>query len=109
MYIAIPDRESIQICIMLELGLCTIKTALYPADMTEWCLYALFQENDEKIDKYCKYQIRQTNSNYTTSLGGFMWAISTVITEKFTNTLPYRDPCSRHKNFGRNSICREWV
>ena len=82
MYVAIPDRESIQICIMSELGLCTMKTALYPADMTEWCLYALFQENDEKIDKYCKYQFRQTNSNYTMSLGGFMWAISAVITEK---------------------------
>ena len=82
MYVAIPDRESIQICIMSELGLCTMKTALYPADMTEWCLYALFQENDKKIDKYCKYQFRQTNSNYATSLGGFMWAISTVITEK---------------------------
>ena len=33
MYVAIPDRESIQICIMSELGLCTTKTALYPADM----------------------------------------------------------------------------
>ena len=82
MYIAIPDRESIQICIMSELGLCTMKTALYPADMTEWCLYALFQENNEKIDRYCKYQFRQTNSNYAMSLGGFMWAISAVITEK---------------------------
>ena len=82
MYVAIPDRESIQICIMSELGLCTMKTALYPADMVEWCLYALFQENDKKIDQYCKYQFKQTDSNYTTSLGGFMWAISAVITEK---------------------------
>ena len=60
MYVAIPDRESIQICIMSELGLCTMKTALYPADMVEWCLYALFQENDKKIDQYCKYQFKQT-------------------------------------------------
>ena len=82
MYVAIPDRESIQICIMSDLGLCMMKTALYPADMTEWCLYALFQENDERIDKYCKYQFRQMNSNYATSLGGFMWAISAVVTEK---------------------------
>ena len=82
MYVAIPDRESIQICLMSELGLCTMKTALYLADMVEWCLYALFQENDKKIDQYCKYQFRQTDSNYATSLGGFMWAISAVITEK---------------------------
>ena len=82
MYVAIPDRESIQICIMSELGLCTMKTALYPADMVEWCLYALFQENDKKIDQYCKYQFKQTDSNYATSLGGFMWVISAVITEK---------------------------
>ena len=82
MYVSIPDRESIQICIMSELGLCTMKTALYPADMVEWCLYALFQENDKKIDQYCKYQFKQTDSNYATSLGGFMWAISAVITKK---------------------------
>ena len=82
MYVAIPDRESIQIGIMSELGLCTMKTALYPADMVEWCLYALFQENDKKIDQYCKYQFKQTDSNYATSLGGFMWAIRAVITEK---------------------------
>ena len=82
MYVAIPDWESIQICIMSELGLCTMKTALYPADMVQWCLYALFQENDKKIDQYCKYQFKQTDSNYATSLGGFMWAISAVITEK---------------------------
>ena len=79
---AIPDQESIQICIMSELGLCTMKTALYPADMVEWCLYALFQEDDRKIDQYCKYQFKQTDNNYATSLGGFMWAISAVITEK---------------------------
>ena len=59
-----------------------METALYPADMIEWCLYALFQENDEKIDKYCRYKFKQTNSNYAMSLGGFMWAISAVITEK---------------------------
>ena len=67
---------------MSELGLCTMKTALYPADMVEWCLYALFQENDKKINQYCKYQFKQMDSNYATSLGGFMWAISAVITEK---------------------------
>ena len=82
MYVAIPDRESIQICIMSELGLCTMKTALYPADMVKWCLYPLFQENDKKINQYCKYQFKQMDSNYATSLGGFMWAISAVITEK---------------------------
>ena len=82
MYVALPDLESIQICIMSELGLCTMKMALYLAEMVEWCLYALFQENDRKIDQYCKYQFKQTDNNYATSLGGFMWAISAVITEK---------------------------
>ena len=82
MYVAIPDQESIQICIMSELGLCTMKTALYPADMVKWCLYALFQENDRKIDQYYKYQFKQTDNNYATSLGGFIWAISAVINEK---------------------------
>ena len=31
MYMAIPDRESIQICIMSELGLCTMKNCPLPS------------------------------------------------------------------------------
>ena len=84
-----------------------MKTALYPADMTKWCLYTLFQENDKKIDKYCKYQFRQTNSNYGTSLGGFMWADQHSYNRKTTGTLSYRDSCSRHKTSGGNRVHRE--
>ena len=38
-----------------------------------------------------------------------MWAISAVITEKITGTLPCGDPCSRHKTSSGDSIHREWV
>ena len=82
MYVMIPDVESISICMMSELGLCTIKTALYPTEMVEWCVYALFKESENRIDKYCRYRFHLTDSNYASSLGGFLWAVSAVVTEK---------------------------
>ncbi|MCG8621702.1 MAG: hypothetical protein MJE68_06845, partial [Proteobacteria bacterium] len=82
MYIALPTEDSIQICVMSDMGLCTMKNALYPTDMVEWCIYALYVENEERIDKYCKYEFRNTDRNYARGLGGFLWIISAVVTEK---------------------------
>ena len=82
MYIALPDENSIQICMMSDLGLCTIHNALYPSKLVEWCIYALYTENEEKIDKHCRYEFEYTNRNYARSLGGFMWVISAIIAEK---------------------------
>ena len=82
MYVALPDKDSIQICIMSDLGLCTMRNALYPSEMVEWCIYALFIKDEEKIDKYCRYEFEYTDRNYAESLGGFTWVISAIVAEK---------------------------
>ena len=82
MYIALPGEDSIQICLMSDLGLCTLKHALYPSDLVEWCIYALYKEDKNKIDKYCRCQFQNTDRNYAQSLGGFLWVVSAVITQK---------------------------
>ncbi|MCG8624572.1 MAG: hypothetical protein MJE68_21575, partial [Proteobacteria bacterium] len=82
MYVALPTEDSIQICVMSDMGLCTMKNALYPMDMVEWCIYALYIENEEKIDKYCRYRFQNTYRNYARGLGGFLWVISAILTEK---------------------------
>ena len=82
MYVALPDEDSIKICIMSDLGLCTMRNALYPSKFVEWCIYALYTENEEKIDRYCRYEFEYTDRNYARSLGGFMWVISAIVAEK---------------------------
>ena len=82
MYVALPEENSLQICLMSDLGLCTMRNALYPSELVEWCVYALYIEDEEKIDKYCRYTFEYTNRNYAKSLGGFMWVVSAIIAEK---------------------------
>ena len=82
MYIALPDENSVQICMMSDLGLCTMRNALYPSKLVEWCIYALYTENEEKIDKHCRYEFEYTDRNYARSLGGFMWVISAIVAKK---------------------------
>ena len=82
MYVALPEENSLQICLMSDLGLCTMRNALYLSELVEWCVYALYIEDEEKIDKYCRYTFEYTDRNYAKSLGGFMWVVSAIIAEK---------------------------
>ena len=82
MYVALPEENSLQICLMSDLGLCTMRNTLYPSKLVEWCIYALYIEDEEKIDKYCRYTFEHTDRNYAKSLGGFMWVVSAIIAEK---------------------------
>ena len=82
MYVALPEENTLQICLMSDLGLCTMRNVLYPCELVEWCVYALYIEDEEKIDKYCTYTFEYTDRNYAKSLGGFMLVVSAIIAEK---------------------------
>ena len=82
MYVALPEKESIGLCLISDLGLCTIKQALYPTELVDWCIYALFRQDASRIDKYCHYTFKNTDRNYAHSLGGFVWAVSAMAVEK---------------------------
>ena len=51
MYVALPEKESIGLCLISDLGLCTIKQALYPTELVDWCIYAIFRQDATRIDK----------------------------------------------------------
>ena len=55
---------------------------LYPMEQTNWCIYALFINNEEQIERnwFLKTINRTTNLAY--SLDGYLWAISALATEK---------------------------
>ena len=56
--------------------------ALYPVEQVKWCVYALFIQGQVKIRKNCKISTRLQSVNTAYSLDGYLWAISTLATEK---------------------------
>ena len=56
--------------------------ALYPPDRVDWCIYALFKEDQKAIDKHFTYNFEKRTGNLAHSLDGYLWAISSLATEK---------------------------
>ena len=80
-YVALPHHDMVVRCINSNLAICQMDQALYPARKVKWCLYALFIQDEERVKKYCRYTINKAEQNSALSLGGYLWAISTVATE----------------------------
>ena len=56
--------------------------ALHPVETLEWCIYALFIQNKDKINKYCEMDFKNRKTSLAQSLGGYMWAVSSLAGEK---------------------------
>ena len=50
--------------------------ALYPIDKLEWCIYALFTNNEEKKREYCSINTHKRDANKAQSLEGYLWAVT---------------------------------
>ena len=81
-YLALPTETDLGMCLITGGGLCKMSQALYPSDRVRWCIYALFKENQAAIDKQCTYNFEKRTGNLADSLGGYLWAISSLATEK---------------------------
>ena len=80
-YAAIPTDREIQVCQVTRGFLCTLNSALYPIKKIEWCIYALFIKDADKITEYCMVDTKTRNSPRAINLGGFIWAVSALATE----------------------------
>ena len=47
-----------------------------------WCVYALFINNEEQIERNCVLKTINRTTNLAYSLDGYLWAISALATEK---------------------------
>ena len=56
--------------------------ALYPVEKIEWCIYALFEQDTERIGMYCTIVTSYHLANMAQSLDGYLWAVSTLKEEK---------------------------
>ena len=82
MYATIPKETDIKLCMMTQGHLCMFDEPLYPVDKINRCIYALFTNNLYKIKKNCKVKTSVQNTNMAYSLDGYLWAISSLVTEK---------------------------
>ena len=82
MYATISIESNIKLCMMTQGHLCMFDEPLYPVDKINLCIYALFTNNLDKIKKNCKVKTSVQNTNMAYSLGGYLWAISSLVTEK---------------------------
>ena len=82
MYTTIPKATDIKLCMMTQGHLCMFDEPLYPVDKLNWCIYALFTNNLDKMKKNCKVRTSVQNTNMAYSLDGYLWAISSLVTEK---------------------------
>ena len=82
LYVALPTASDVQLCMSSGGGLCVMNQALYPIDRVEWCIYALYIQDPDKIQENCLVQTRKRFGNLAYSLGGYMWAISSLVGDK---------------------------
>ena len=67
---------------MSQSHLCMFEEPLYLVDKIDWCTYALFINDLPKIESNCKLTTAIRHTNLAHSLDGYLWAISSLATEK---------------------------
>ena len=82
LYVTLPTEQSVRICLQTELAICILEQALYPVEHITWCVYALFIDDEPHIKRDCKYTVSKVSGNRAISLGGYLWAISSIEQEQ---------------------------
>ncbi len=81
-FAALITQEEIQLCQSTDDYLCTLNSALYPTDSLGWCVYQLFSHNEDMIARHCKVDHSPHHTPKVISLGGYAWAVSSLITSR---------------------------
>ena len=82
MYVTLPTEQSVRTCLQTELAIYILEQALYPIKHITWCVYALFIDDEERIKRDCKYTVTKVSGNRAISLGGYLWAVSSIKEEQ---------------------------
>ena len=82
MFITSPTALDVRLCLMTNGHLCMFSQALYPVECTKWCIYALFINEKEQIEKNCLLKTINCTTNLAYSLDGYLWAISALAAER---------------------------
>ena len=80
--ITLPTEQSVRTCLQTVLAICILGQALYLVKHVTWCVYALFINSEECIKRDCKYLVNKVSGNRAISLGGHLWAVSSIKQEQ---------------------------
>ena len=81
-HVTLMNEADIIKCTINGKSMCKIETALYPIAKSRWCVYALFVNNQDAIDKHCKIDIITQTTSLAVNLNRNSWLISTIQIEK---------------------------
>ena len=82
MFITLSTALDVRLCLMMNGHLCMFNQALYPVEHTSWCIYALFINDKDQIEKNCLLKTINCTTNLAYRLDGYLWAISALAAEK---------------------------
>ena len=81
MFITLPTVLDVKLCLMMNGHLCMFKQTLYLVECMNWCIYALFINDEKQIEKNCFLKTINLTTNSIYSLDGYLWAISALAAE----------------------------
>ena len=82
MFVTLPTALNVRLCLMTNGHLCMFKQALYPVEQMNWCIYAMFINDEKQIERNCILKTINRTTNLAYSLDGYLWAISALSAEK---------------------------
>ena len=82
MFISLPTALDVKLCLVTNGHLCMFDQALYPVECTNWCIYALFINDKDKIKRDCFLKTLNWTTNLAYNLDRYLWAISASAAEK---------------------------
>ena len=82
MFITLPTALDVRLCLMTDGHLYMFNQALYTVECINWCIYALFINDKEQIERNCLLKTINRTTNLAYNLDGYLWAISALAAEK---------------------------
>ena len=82
MFIMLPTALEVRLCLMMNGHFCMFNQVLYPVECISWCIYALFINDKEQIEKNCLLKTINETTNLAYSLDGYLWAVSALAAKK---------------------------
>ena len=104
-----PLNSQLEFVLQTELAICILEQALYPVKHVTWCVYALFIDDEPCIRRDCKYTVCKVSGNRAISLGGYLWAVSSIKQEQLQVRCFRRNSHDRNTATLTDSIFRKWL
>ena len=82
MFVSLPTALDVKLCLVTNEHLCMFDQALYPVEHINWCIYALFMNDQNRLRRDCFLKTLNQTTNIVYSLNGYLWAISALAAEK---------------------------